>query len=68
VVYASPGTIDAYRKDGRFPDGAVLVKEVFDTSRAVGARLSKPARTFMTAFGESCRRRFYDRYPKPGAY
>jgi len=22
VVYASPGTIDAYRKDGRFPDGA----------------------------------------------
>lgn len=29
VVYASPGTIDAYRKDGRFPDGAVLVKEVF---------------------------------------
>jgi hypothetical protein len=32
VVYASPGTIDAYRKDGRFPDGAVLVKEVFDTT------------------------------------
>src|SRR5262245_9396171 len=29
IVYASPGTIDAYRKDGRFPDGAVLVKEVF---------------------------------------
>jgi hypothetical protein len=29
VVYASPGTISAYRKDGRFPDGAVLVKEVF---------------------------------------
>jgi hypothetical protein len=29
VVYASPGTIDAYRKDKRFPDGAVLVKEVF---------------------------------------
>src|SRR5262249_9572673 len=25
VVYASPGTIAAYRKDGRFPDGAVLV-------------------------------------------
>ena len=32
VVYASPGTIDAYRKDGRFPDGAVLVKEVFNTT------------------------------------
>ena len=23
VVYASPGTIAAYRKDGRFPDGSV---------------------------------------------
>ena len=32
VVYASPGTITAYRKDGRFPDGAVLVKEVFETA------------------------------------
>lgn len=29
VVYASPGTIDAYRKNQRFPDGAVLVKEVY---------------------------------------
>ena len=29
VVYASPETIAAYRKEGRFPDGAVLVKEVF---------------------------------------
>jgi len=32
VVYASPGTIAAYRKDGRFPDGAVLVKEVFEAA------------------------------------
>lgn len=32
VVYASPGTIAAYRKDGRFPDGTVLVKEVFNTT------------------------------------
>jgi hypothetical protein len=32
VVYASPGTIAAYRKHGRFPDGAVLVKEVFETA------------------------------------
>lgn len=31
VVYASPGTIEAYRKDGSFPEGAVLVKEVFET-------------------------------------
>jgi hypothetical protein len=29
AVYASPGTIAAYRKDGHFPDGAVLVKEVY---------------------------------------
>jgi hypothetical protein len=30
VVYASPGTIGAYLKDGRFPDGAALVKEVYE--------------------------------------
>jgi hypothetical protein len=29
IVYASPGTITAYRQGRRFPDGAVLVKEVF---------------------------------------
>jgi len=27
-VYASPGTIAAYRRSGRFPNGTVLVKEV----------------------------------------
>ena len=32
VVLASPGSIEAYRKDGRFPDGTVLVKEVFKTA------------------------------------
>ena len=32
MVYASPGTIAAYRKDGHFPDGTVLVKEVFKTT------------------------------------
>ena len=32
VVLASPGSIEAYRKDGHFPDGAVLVKEVFKTA------------------------------------
>jgi hypothetical protein len=31
-VYASPGAIDAYRKTGYFPDGAVLVKERFQTT------------------------------------
>ena len=32
VVYASPGTIAAYRRDGHFPDGAVLVKEVYEAA------------------------------------
>ena len=32
VVYASPGTIAAYRRDGRFPEGTVLVKEVFQAA------------------------------------
>src|SRR5919204_4153124 len=30
-TYASPGTAEYYRKTGKFPDGAVLVKEVFAT-------------------------------------
>jgi len=32
VVYASPGTVAAFRKDRHFPDGAVLVKEVFNAT------------------------------------
>jgi hypothetical protein len=32
AVFASPGSIEAYRKDGRFPDGTVLVKEVFEAA------------------------------------
>jgi hypothetical protein len=31
VVFTSPGSIEAYRKDGHFPDNTVLVKEVFET-------------------------------------
>lgn len=31
TVYASPGTTAAYRKTGRFPDGTVLIKEVYKT-------------------------------------
>jgi hypothetical protein len=34
VVYASPGAIDEYRKDGHFSDGTVLVKEVFQAHTA----------------------------------
>ncbi|WP_050629776.1 cytochrome P460 family protein [Bradyrhizobium viridifuturi] len=34
VVYASPGAIDAYRKGKHFPDGTVLIKEVFKTETA----------------------------------
>lgn len=32
VVYASPGTIAAYRATKQFPDGSVLVKEVFQAA------------------------------------
>jgi hypothetical protein len=32
VVFASPGSIEGYRKDGRFTDGTVLVKEVFEAA------------------------------------
>src|SRR5690242_6585303 len=34
MTYASPGTAEAYRKTGKFPDGTVLVKEVFGTDHA----------------------------------
>jgi hypothetical protein len=34
VVYASPGAVAGYRKDGRFSDGTVLVKEVFEAHTA----------------------------------
>jgi hypothetical protein len=30
-VYATPGTIAAYHASGRFPDGTVLIKEVYET-------------------------------------
>src|SRR5215470_9736646 len=34
TVYADPGTIAAYRTSGHFPEGAVLIKEVYQTSTA----------------------------------
>jgi hypothetical protein len=45
VVYASPGSTAAYRVDGRFPDGAVLVKEVFEatTGRLTTGTVSQAA-------------------------
>jgi hypothetical protein len=33
-VYATPGTIAAYHKGGRFPNGTVLIKEVYEASTA----------------------------------
>lgn len=33
-VYASPGTIAAYRRSGQFPDGTVLIKEVHAAATA----------------------------------
>jgi hypothetical protein len=32
IVYASPGTAAAYRATGQFPDGSILVKEVYGTA------------------------------------
>jgi len=34
MTYASPGTSEYYRKNGRFADGTVLVKEVIGTDNA----------------------------------
>src|SRR5215469_17885950 len=34
VTYASPGAAQYYRKNGKFADGTVLVKETFDTDHA----------------------------------
>ena len=34
MVYASPGAVEAFKKDGHFPDGTVLVKEVFEPATA----------------------------------
>src|SRR6266481_754190 len=34
-TYASPGTAEYYRKNGKFADGAVLVKEVFGSEGAL---------------------------------
>jgi hypothetical protein len=34
VTYASPGTAEYYRKTGKFPDGAVLVKEISGTDHS----------------------------------
>jgi hypothetical protein len=31
-VYASPGAVAAFRTNGHFPDGAVLVKEVYEAA------------------------------------
>jgi hypothetical protein len=39
VVFASPGAVEAYKNGGHFPDGSVLVKEVFSavtTSMSTG--------------------------------
>jgi hypothetical protein len=33
-VYATPGTIAAYHTSGHFPDGTVLIKEVYEASTA----------------------------------
>lgn len=32
VVYTAPENVDAYRRTGEFPDGSILVKDVFSTA------------------------------------
>ena len=34
MTYASPGSAEAYPRTGKFPNGTVLVKEVFGTDHA----------------------------------
>ncbi len=34
MVYTQPETVDAYRKTGKFPDGAILVKELLGATTA----------------------------------
>src|SRR5260370_29446929 len=47
VVYASPGATAAYRENGRFSDGSVLVKEVFEaTTQGLTTRTVSHAQAF----------------------
>jgi len=32
AVYTQPGTVEAFRETGKFPDGAILIKELFSTT------------------------------------
>ena len=32
VVYTQPDSVAAFRKTGKFPDGAILIKELFSTN------------------------------------
>ena len=51
VVYALPENVDAFRKTGAFPDGAVLVKDVFATStEAMTTGTSSYANTLIGRF------------------
>ena len=47
-VYASKGTIEAFRKTGQFPDKAILVKEILT---AETGRLTRPQRGKTTVAG-----------------
>jgi hypothetical protein len=32
TVYTQPGTVEAFRETGKFPDGSILIKELFSTT------------------------------------
>ena len=51
VVYTLPENVDAYRKTGAFPDGAILVKDVFATgTEAMTTGTSSYANTLIGRF------------------
>ena len=52
-VYTQPETIEAYRKTGKFPDGAILVKELRDSQKGdytTGKGVSSPTGTIKQTF------------------
>lgn len=51
TVYAAPGAVEAYKKDGHLPDGTVLIKEVFEpATRSMTTGTVSHAKTLNVCF------------------
>jgi len=61
VVYARPETVEVYRKTGAFPDGAVLVKDVFATK-------TEALTTGIASYADTLKGRFVLVNDKAGKY